>query len=150
MRRVIVAVGAGVIGLVLFGGAEQPIAGQRASRFDRETVNGRDVVAGEVLVKFRRRPVASELSLIQAEGDADEVRSIGRAGTILLRSRSRSTAALLSRLSGRPDIVYAEPNYIVRIGAEPNDPWFAELWALKNIGQAIGGAFGVSGADIHA
>ena len=27
--------------------------GQRASRFDREVVNGREVVAGEALVKFR-------------------------------------------------------------------------------------------------
>src|SRR5262245_8175800 len=150
MRRILsVAVVLGLIAAVLFLAPRRMVA-QRNARFERETVNGRDVVAREVLVKFRQPPSASELAQLRADGDADDVRSLGRSGVFRLRSRSRSAAALVAALSRRPDVAYAEPNFIVRIISEPNDPRFSELWALKNIGQVIGGVPGVSGADIHA
>src|SRR5215510_3169723 len=145
--RVAVVIGLSGASLVL---APRSIVAQRAARFDRETINGRDVVAREVLVKFRQPPSASELAQLRADGDADDVRSLGRSGVFRLRSRSRSAAALAAALARRPDVAYAEPNFIVRIISEPNDPRYSELWALKNIGQVIGGVPGVSGADIHA
>ena len=43
-----------------------------------------------------------------------------------------------------------EPNYRVHIDAVPNDPEFPSLWGLHNIGQVIGGAAGVTGADVTA
>ena len=46
--------------------------------------------------------------------------------------------------------LYAEPNFIVRMISEPNDPQYSQLWALKNIGQVFEGLAGVAGADIHA
>ena len=94
MRRILaVAIVLGLAGAALLL-APRRTAAQRAGRFDRETVNGRDVVAREVLVKFRQRPLASDLAQIRADGDADDVRSIGRAGVFHIRSRSRSAAAL--------------------------------------------------------
>jgi subtilisin family serine protease len=44
-----------------------------------------------------------------------------------------------------PNVVYAEPNYIVHALATPNDPDFSQLWNLQNTGQ-LGG---LSGADIR-
>src|SRR5262245_28336854 len=150
MRRILsVAIVLGLAGAALLLAPRQIVA-QRGGRFERETFNGRDVVAREVLVKFRQRPQASDLAQIRADGDADDVRSIGHAGVFRLRSRSRNVGALLAALSRRPDIAYAEPNFIVKIISEPNDPRFPELWALKNIGQVIAGLPGVPGADIHA
>ena len=150
MRRILsVGVVLGLIGAGLLL-APWPILGQGASRFDRETVNGRDVVAREVLVKLRQPPVAAALAQLGADGDADNVRAIGRAGIIHLHSRSRNVAALIAALSLRPDVAYVEPNFIVRAISEPNDPRYPELWALRNIGQLIGGVPGKSGADIHA
>ncbi|MGH9386979.1 MAG: S8 family serine peptidase, partial [Vicinamibacterales bacterium] len=148
MRRVIFAAVLSVAGAALFL-ASPPIAGQRASRFERETVNGREVVGREVLVKFRQRPPASDLAQLRAEDDAEDLKPIGGTGAFLLRSRSKSAAALVARLSRRPDVAFAEPNFIIRIDSEPNDPRFPELWALKNIGQLVGGWPGVAGADIH-
>ena len=149
MRRILgVALVLGLAGAVLFL-APRRTAAQRAARFDRETVNGRDVVAREVLVKFRQQPLASDLAQIRADGDADDMRPIGRAGVFRIRSRSRGAAALAAALTRRPDVVYAEPNFIVKIISEPNDPRFPELWALRNIGQLIAGSPGVPGADIH-
>lgn len=39
-----------------------------------------------------------------------------------------------------PNVEYAEPNYIVRISAIPDDPMFANLWGLHNTGQTGGSA----------
>ena len=45
-----------------------------------------------------------------------------------------------------PDVLYAEPNYIVRTTNTPNDPRFGELWGLSNVGQSGG----TPDADIDA
>ena len=49
--------------------APQRIVAQRAARFERETLNGRDVVAREVLVKFRQQPQASDLAQMRADAN---------------------------------------------------------------------------------
>lgn len=128
----------------------QRLEGQRASRFDREIVNGREVVAGEALVKFRNPMQGAALARLAGEMSADEVRRVGRADAIHLRSRSVSTATLLARLRGRADVEYAEPNFIIEIGAHPNDQYFGQLWGLENTGQPINFFPGVAGADIDA
>ena len=45
-----------------------------------------------------------------------------------------------------PDVLYAEPNYVVEALAGPDDPQFGFLWGLQNTGQTGG----VAGADIDA
>jgi len=45
-----------------------------------------------------------------------------------------------------PDVLYAEPNYIVHALTQPNDPHFPDQWGLRNSGQDGG----TQGADIHA
>ena len=59
------------------------------------------------------------------------------------------TAELLARLRANPDVEFVEPNYIIRLSALPNDPYFGNLWGLLNIGQDYGGV-GVAGADVDA
>ena len=66
------------------------------------------------------------------------------------RSRSKNVQALITQLTARPDVVYAEPNYLVHTTTQPNDPRFPELWNLLNIGQPVSGTPGTPGADIHA
>ena len=150
MRRVLsVAIVVGLAGAAIVV-APRRIVAQRGGRFERESVNGRDVVAREVLVKFRQQPTASDLAQIRTDGDTSDIRAIGRAGIFRLRSRSRNVPALLAALGRRPDVAYAEPNFIVRMTSEPNDPQFPQLWALKNVGQVFEGIAGVPGADIHA
>ncbi len=52
----------------------------------------------------------------------------------------------LELLRDHEGVLYAEPNYRVRLSAAPNDPRFDELWGLNNEGQS-GGTFD---ADIDA
>jgi subtilisin family serine protease len=45
---------------------------------------------------------------------------------------------MVNRLSGRPGIAYAEPNYIQWADAIPDDPDFGQLWGLDNTTQTGG------------
>jgi hypothetical protein len=47
-------------------------------------------------------------------------------------------AQAIQALSANPNVVYAEPNYIVHTSIIPNDPRLPELWGLHNIGQTGG------------
>jgi subtilisin family serine protease/subtilase family serine protease len=115
-----------------------------------EWVNGREAVPREVLVKFRSAPQGDELSAIGDQIGADTIESIGHAGLRRIRARALDVPALLRLLANHPDVLYAEPNYLVQAFTEPNDPSFPQLWGLENIGQVVNGTAGVAGADIHA
>jgi len=142
------AVALGVVSLFLWTPA--PTRGQAPRRLDIQTVDGREAVAGEALVKFRQRMVAADLTRLVPEIDADEAQPLGRTGVVRVRSKSQSAAALVARLARRGDVAYAEPNYIVRAFAPPNDASFFQLWGLDNVGQVVNGVPGVAGADIDA
>ena len=119
MRRSLrVAVMAGVASLVLASAAQ-------AAEYDANTV----------IVKFR--PGAPVVG--------DVVGSIKANGAKVLRVAGdpADAAARLNRSAG---VLYAEPNYILRTQAIPNDARFAELYGLNNTGQTGGSA----DADIDA
>lgn len=52
----------------------------------------------------------------------------------------------LGTVRRHPDVLYAEPNYVVEAFAAPNDPSFPSQWSLSNTGQTGG----TPGADIGA
>jgi subtilisin family serine protease/subtilase family serine protease len=120
----------------------------RAARV--EWVNGQPAAAREVLVKFRRAPRTDVLTEIGEQSGADAIHTIGRAGLRRIRSRALDVPDLLRLLANHPDVLYAEPNYLVQAFTEPNDPSFPQLWGLANVGQVVNGSAGVPGADIHA
>jgi len=115
-----------------------------------EFVEGRDAVAGEVLVKFRSGATEFSVYYAQQDADADVKEQVSATGVWRFRSRSKTTTTLIKELSARNDVEYAEPNYIVHAILTPNDPRFPELWGLLNTGQTVGGVVGTPGADIKA
>ena len=149
MRR-FAPVAAVLAGLVL-ATAQSSTQPRADNRLRVEHVDGREAVAGEVLVKLRGPSPASDLSDINRLADAESVRSLGRTGVRRLRSRSRDAAALVRLLANHPAVAYAEPNYVVHTFADPPDPLVPQLWGLQNVGQAVNnGLAGQPGADIHA
>ena len=58
--------------------------------------------------------------------------------------------AALAVYQGHPDVLYAEPDYLVHAFDVPNDPHFDQLWGLYNWGQTINNDPGTAGADILA
>jgi subtilisin family serine protease len=128
-------------------------SGSTQGRRAREVqlVDGREAAAGEVLLRFRGGSAPSQIAEVRALVGADAVERIGRTGFLRIRTRSRHAAALAALFSSRPDVEYAEPNFIVRSFAPPNDPSFPQLWGLQNAGQAVNGSpGGTAGADIAA
>ncbi len=61
-----------------------------------------------------------------------------------------SVAAEVRDFERYAEVAYAQPNYIRKAMATPNDPRFGEQWGLHNIGQSIGGTAGSPDADIDA
>jgi len=132
-----------VCGLLALFGA--PAWGQPTELFA-----GKPVAAHEVLVKFRATASQENIEEAKLREDVDQEESVGGGGVRRFHSFSRSSATLVRELSQRADVEYAEPNYIVHAIAVPNDPYFDQLWGLRNSGQAILGVAGKAGADISA
>jgi ribosomal protein L27 len=79
-----------------------------------DSVQGREVVAGEIIVRFRGATLAQSQALAAQDPDIISTVPVGSAGAILLRSRGRDTAALMQAYAARADVLYAEPNYVMR------------------------------------
>ena len=112
-----------------------------------------DSVAGEVLVKLRAGASQNDVASLRQAADADQSERLAelKSGTLWrLHSRSKNTDALTTALQKNPNVVYAEPNFIIRLDTTPNDTSYGQLWGLKNTGQTINGSVGTAGADIDA
>ena len=109
-------------------------------------------VPGEVLVKFRSLAdqVDSHPRNVVAAHAVIGARIIDVLPTVNVHrvrgTRKQSTEALMQAYAKRSDVEYVEPNYIYTTQVIPNDPRFAEMWGLNNIGQTGGTA----DADIDA
>src|SRR4051812_30119617 len=104
---------------------------------------------GRVLVGFRPAvPAARRHEAIRA-ARAQKLGVIG-AGTAILRVRAGGVMAAVAALRRRPEVAYAEPDFLLRASATPTDPAFGLQWGLSNTGQSVAGAAGTPGADIDA
>ncbi len=120
-------------------------------RTRRVTFNGYEVVPGEVLVKLPQL-APGERRQLEQQLDADQSEDVGRGLDIRrIHSRSYNVGALIASLRTNPAVVYAEPNYVLHMAASPSDPFFPNLWGLRNTGQTVdGAAAGTTSADIRA
>jgi subtilisin family serine protease/uncharacterized membrane protein len=100
---------------------------------DVEVVDGREAVANEALVRFRRALPPSDRAAVAAQLNADRLAGVGRTGVLRVHSRSAGAASLVAALRRRGDVEFAEPNFIVRAIATPNDPRLPELWGMPQI-----------------
>jgi thermitase len=67
-------------------------------------------------------------------------------------SRDKDLLAAIETLKVDPNVLFAEPNYLVRMHEEgiPNDPDFDKTWSFKNVGQVDpDGQEGSARADIN-
>jgi thermitase len=112
-------------------------------------------VADEVLVKFKPVLAAQNRTATVAVRGHAFLANLNQPGWVRVRFDARqSMAQALAAYRDDPDVEYAQPNYIYRATAAPNDTQFGQLWALTNIGQSIGTATyipasGTPGADIN-
>ncbi len=99
-----------------------------------------DFVPGEILVRFREDAAKSKDSELRITTNGRQVnvhfeRLLPRelvSGVRLARVPAQDTLAVIEQLRARPDVLYAEPNYILRKTTLPNDPRFNEQWGLQS------------------
>ncbi len=115
-----------------------------------ELFRGKKAVTRQVLVRFRKPIDRAQIAQVEQELDIEIDREVGGTGVRLMQSVGRSVETLVSELSRRVDVIYAEPNYIGHLDSIPNDPQFSDQWGLRNTGQTVQGVVGNPGADIKA
>ena len=94
-------------------------------------IPGRAYAPGQLIIKYKPNLNASDIRDSQCRSGVASLRSYS--GGIHLVSISNQTDVMtaIAQLSANPDIEYAEPNYIRKVMAIPNDPSFGNQWALN-------------------
>ena len=100
-----------------------------------------------VLVGFARGVGADRRSAIVRASGARQIGIVG-ARTHILRVPGGRVGAVVAALRRTRGVRYAEPDFILRLTATPNDPAFPVEWWASNGGQAVNGVTGTAGADV--
>ena len=119
-----------------------------------------EVIPDQVVVRFAADTSPAEQHEVIADAGAQDARPLPLADTHLVQlPAGTDVEQAADALEARPDVVWAEPNYVVEADATPNDPLFPSLWGLSNTGQSVLQALagqgyvsqsGTSGMDIGA
>ncbi len=98
-----------------------------------------EFVKDELLIKFKSDVPAKGIQTCTNEHNLERIKEFSKIKVSLHKIRGgRNVVSVCNNLSKDPRIEYAEPNYIVKADAIPNDPRFNELWGLHNTGQTGG------------
>ncbi len=96
-------------------------------------------VAGELLVKFKAGVAARARRAAVAARGQSVLASLGVPGWVHVRAAAGQTVdQAIAAYRADPAVELAQPNYVYRIAAAPNDPQYGQLWAARNVGQTIG------------
>ncbi len=153
-QRVGVALASAVLVAAFVGGASAQSGKQQSPRAaDAKNVAIADpatkFVPGELLVRFRGGVSAASRVDALADQGATLVSETAVPGLVLARLKpGQGVPGAVQAFERRSDVLYAQPNWIYRASATPNDPRYAngELWGLHNTGQNGG----ITDADIDA
>jgi thermitase len=94
--------------------------------------------ADSVIVKYANGvSTAERVALFDRTGAVKTTGSVSGVGAKVVRVKG-DPASVARRLNRSSLVAYAEPNYILRTQATPNDPLFSQLYGLHNTGQTGG------------
>ncbi len=105
-------------------------------------------VPDEILVRFKEGAFPIDKATAHALADGTPVREFEIVDGLQLVKIPpwMDVDTAIQRYLQNPDVLYAEPNYIVQTQVIPDDPNFSSLWNLHNTGQSGG----TPDADIDA
>jgi len=105
--------------------------------------------SGEIIVGFQANVGDQQQDEIEnRHGDETKTTLAGINARLVKLEGSRTVSQAVKEYQRESAVSYAEPNYIVHAFAIPNDPFYSQLWGLKNTGQMVNGITGKAGADI--
>ena len=115
----------------------QVLSDPRSSQAVLNALNeGLPFVPGELLVRFKpgadTRQTQAALRVLRAPVAADNTDWIG--DVLHLRGLDIDDPIRVAEdLSGQPEVLYAQPNYLNRLESVPNDPGYSQQWNLPLI-----------------
>jgi len=126
----------------------------KAERSVRGTIEGKSVrilhyKRGQILVRFRPDTrVRGKSAPLRKSSRESEGRSISKDLFLMPLREGESVEEGISRYRTDPRVESAQPNYLYRACAFPNDTSFSSQWGLHNTGQLVNGMTGSSDADV--
>jgi hypothetical protein len=122
-------------------------------KLNETAVDARDIVPGQIIVRFRPGAARSEIA---QQHRANKKRDMLLERTEVLEVEPGQEAAIAAQLSKNPNVEFAEPDYITRIGPcevstacnLPDGQFFHYKWDLHNTGMVLTQATGKTDADI--
>jgi len=105
---------------------------------------------GELLVKFKSGVAAASSAAVHKAVGATVVQKYALVPNLerIKLPKGLSVKDAITTYMSTPGVIYAEPNYIARkLSVVPDDTYFGDQWALRNLGTYAGGTYG---ADIRA
>ena len=143
---------------MLLAGTVGPSAAAAAGTATEAASAPADVTAapslpGVVLVGFQPGVSAADRTKTLAGVGGLETRVVGM-GAHVVSVGSGSVGTAIAALRRNPLVRYAEPDFLLRplsnpAGPTPNDPYFAQDWALRNTGQTVNGVPATAGDDVN-
>ena len=111
---------------------------QRATNSIPTSANSdRKYAPGRVLVKFRQGTTAQARADLHASLGAKTAKQFSAVANLeaVFLPANLDVPSALRAYRQRPDVEYAEPDYIVHLLNTPDDPLFSQMWNLLNTGQ---------------
>lgn len=134
------------VAVVIVTTGAQPARSETGPGTDGQNEN-RDFAPGRILVKPEERAPAGAIGSLNRKNDArTEEKLPGIGVSVIDLPKDLPVTEAVKRYENAPGIEYAEPDYLLRSDAIPNDPRFGGLYGLNNTGQTGGKA----DADIDA
>ena len=108
-------------------------------------------IPGEIIVRFKPGASPSARAAAIARQKAVVERHLRVPGaTLVTLQAGASVADAVRDFAARPDVLFAQPNFVYHAQALPSDSLFGLLWGLNNTGQSVGSLAGAADADIDA
>ncbi len=135
-------------------GAPQPAVAQDSTpvlptQAARRGADKPELSPDRIIVKFKERTTASQRDNARRQEQLEKVRPLGLIRAELVKVRGRTPDAAIAALERRPDVEYAEPDYIRRASSYETEPYIGYLWGQHNNGQYIGEQYGSADVDIN-
>lgn len=127
-----------------------PYISDAVAKGPQDSIGKMDYVADEILVKYRSGVSPKTKDQIETKSRAQRIESLASFQITRLKVPKDQVHSKIKELERQKEVLYAEPNFIKRFYAQPNDPQFKQQWGLHNTGQKISGIFGAPDADIDA
>ena len=108
-----------------------------------------EAVPEQIIVKFKEDVGAAARADVRSVEGLERKKELELIGAEVDKVEGRSVEAALRDLNARPDVEYAERDYIVHATGIADEPRFGELWGLHNTGQPIFGVPGTTDIDVN-